>query len=174
MNELKIESRYRILPNYPHYMIFDDGTVYSAYSKKFLKPNLKKSGYLEVMLTKNDGEHKYELIHRLVALCFCETKPNANEVNHINGNKTDNRAENLEWVTRNENLKHAFESGLRFQDVSARRIIATNIETGEQQKFESIYKASRFLNISQGNICQACKGIRPYAGGYYWEYESKL
>ena len=70
-------------------------------------------------------------------------------------------------------MRHAYETGLRGQDTSARTVIATNIETGEQQRFASIYRAARFLGISQGNICMACKGLRPYAGGYYWDYEKE-
>lgn len=72
-----------------------------------------------------------------------------------------------------KNLKHAFENGLREDDVSPKEIIAKNAETGEVIKFPSIYKAARFLGISQGNICMCCKGIRPMASGYLFEYADR-
>lgn len=166
-------SKWKILPQYPNYLIFEDGTVFSILSRSWLSPHPKKTGYQELILIDSDGKKNYVLIHRIVAECFCEKREGANEVNHINGDKADNRAINLEWVSRNENLRHAYETGLREQDTSARTVIATNIETGEQQRFASIYRAARFLGISQGNICMACKGLRPYAGGYYWDYEKE-
>ena len=153
-----------------------DGSVYfvspagKIYNKKLkeMKPSLKKSGYYEVSL-RGLSKVKFVLVHRAVAEAFCE-KGTGEEVNHKNGDKADNRAENLEWVTHGENLKHAYETGLRKDDVSPKCIIATNMETGEQMKFPSIYKAARFLNISQGNICMVCKKQRPFANGYLFNY----
>jgi hypothetical protein len=152
------------------YFISSEGFVINAKKSNIIKPSLKKSGYYEVSLKNKEGR-KYFLIHRLVALYFVPQKEGANEVNHIDGNKLNNNASNLEWVTRNENLHHAYIKGLRKDDVSARAVIATNMESGEEAEFASIYKASRFFGVSQGNICSCCKGIRPSASGYYWRYK---
>jgi len=59
------------------------------------------------------GVHAYRYIHRLVASAFISNPDNLPEVNHINGDKTDNLVENLEWVTRSENHLHATRTGLR-------------------------------------------------------------
>ena len=101
---------------------------------------------------------------------FCERTQDAEEVNHINGDKSDNSAKNLEWVTHGQNLKHSYETNLREQDVSPRKVVAVSMTDGTRLVFQSIYRAARELKISQGNICMACKKQRPYAGGYYWHY----
>ena len=164
---------YSIIDGFPSYLACSDGFVINAKNGKRLEGSVKKTGYREVTLTDALGKQKSVLLHRIIALCFCDKPDGADEVNHIDGNKDNNSACNLEWVTRNENLKHAFNSGLRTDDVSARKVIATNIENGEEVEFPSIYKAARFFGISQGNICLCCKGLRPYAGGFYWRYEEE-
>ena len=61
---------------------------------------------------KRKGKYKRVLIHRLVAVAFITNPSEKAEVNHINGNKLDNRVENLEWVSREENIRHAYDNGL--------------------------------------------------------------
>ncbi len=78
---------------------------------KILKPRIQRKGYLEVCL-KIQQKRKMFKIHRLVAAAFLPNPMNKPQVNHINGIKTDNRAQNLEWATPSENMQHAFENGL--------------------------------------------------------------
>lgn len=150
-----------------NYYISENGDIFNSETGLKLKNKKLKTGYEEIMLY-DTGKSKTFLVHRLVADAFLDES--GEEVNHKNGIKDDNRVDNLEWCTRGENLKHAFENGLREDDVSPREIIATNANTGEKIKFSSIYKAARFLGISKGNICMCCKGIRPMASGYLFEY----
>lgn len=157
------------IPNYPMYEVTDAGEIISLKTGNVMKPLIKKTGYVEACLRNDEGK-KSVLVHRIVAEAFCDNPEGKIEVNHKDGNKKNNRADNLEWVTRSENLKHAFDLGLRQQDTSAKKVVATKIGTGQRRYFESIYKAARELGISQGNICMACKGLRPYAGGYTWKY----
>lgn len=164
---MKIMQVKRIPYGKGNYYISDKGEVFNSETGLKLKNKAMKSGYEEIMLH-NSGESKSFLIHRLVANAFLSG--NGEEVNHKNGIKNDNRVENLEWCTHGENLKHAFENGLRADDVAPRKIIATNSVNGEETRFPSIYKAARFLGISQGNICMCCKGIRPMANGYLFRY----
>lgn len=165
-------NRYARIKN-TDYLICDKGYIINAITGHTSRGAKKKSGYYEVFYRDLDGKAHYKSVHRLVAIYFVANPENKKEVNHIDGDKSNNRAANLEWVDRNENLKHAYKTGLRTDDVSARAVIATNTETGEQIEFCSIYKAARFFGISQGNICLCCKGLRPYANGYYWEYKEE-
>lgn len=165
-------AEFRPVAGWNNYLASSDGYVINAKTGMRLVGCVKNAGYLSIMLS-NNGAHKHISLHRIIAETFCEKPEGANEVNHINGDKLDNRAENLEWVTHGDNLKHAYETGLMPNDATPKAVTATNIETGEQMEFPSIYKAARFFNISQGNICMCCKGFRPYAGGYYWEYQEE-
>lgn len=81
-------------------------------NKEFIrKLSNTRKGYLRTGLMK-DLKQKPFLVHRLVAIAFIDNPENKPEINHINGIKTDNRVENLEWVTTKENVIHSFEIGL--------------------------------------------------------------
>jgi len=162
-------AEYRTIEGYDAYLASSDGEIINKETGHKLVGGIKNAGYLSVMLTNSEG-HKHFSVHRIIASAFCHKPEGANEVNHINGDKLDNRAENLEWVTRAENLRHAYETGLMPNNAVPKPVIAKNMDTGEEITFPSIYKAARFFNISQGNICMCCKGERPYANGYFWKY----
>lgn len=132
--------------------------------EKLLKPQKCSNEYLFVGLS--NKKIKYFLIHRLVAIAFLENKENKRCVNHKNGIRTDNRVENLEWVTHSENNIHAI------------RIIKTmkpppsvGIKGGDNNRskkvlcinsgvvYESAGDAARKLNLYQGNISRVCRGV---------------
>ena len=101
-----------MLPKYPNYGIGKDGRIYSYKSFRWLSNKAKtRQGYPQIHLYVG-GRPRVFLVHRLIAEAW-KIKPSwATEVNHKNGDKTDNRASNLEWVTRAMNAKHAGEIGL--------------------------------------------------------------
>jgi hypothetical protein len=146
------------------------GNVKSIKSGLVMKQSQKRNGYMNIALFK-DGKYKYPMIHRIVAESFVSNPFLKQEVNHIDGNKTNNSAVNLEWATRNENLKHAFENNLRANDVSNKKIVCWKQESpSEKMYFKSIYRAAKTLKISKGNICMACKSQRVSASGYIFQY----
>lgn len=93
-------------PNYPGYLIDETGVVFSLLSKKQMKSCVNNWGYQDVNLAINKKQKK-ALIHRMVADAFLEKPLMATEINHKNGIKTDNRVENLEWVTASQNRLHS-------------------------------------------------------------------
>lgn len=102
------------LDNYSKYLISETGKIYSLFSNKVLTPTLEPNiGYYRVKMVSDDGEKKTFLVHRLVALAFIPNPDNKAEVNHIDGDRLNNDVSNLEWVTREENMKHAHSLKLR-------------------------------------------------------------
>ena len=96
------------------YYVTSQGDVVNAYGNTLLPVINKKTGYKTVSLWKNNkGSSK--TIHRLVALTYLTNPNNLPEVNHIDGNKLNNHVDNLEWVTRSENMIHAYATGLAKQ-----------------------------------------------------------
>lgn len=97
-----------------YYLITSDGEIYSDNSGKMKTRNRQGTEYQIINLTTVDGRKKTFRLHRLVMLAF---KPIENskdyEVNHIDGNKLNNKLENLEWCTSSENQQHAFRTGLQ-------------------------------------------------------------
>lgn len=88
------------------YIIYSDGKIWSKYKKNWLKTNQCKKGYLRITF-----RGKTHNVHRLIGLHFLENPHNYPQIDHLNGDKTDNRAENLEWVTQSTNITRSYKNG---------------------------------------------------------------
>jgi len=100
-----------------NYMISDDGMVKRVETGKTLKQRLRYDNYLSVSISMGSRNNvKTALVHRLVAEAFIPNPENKPQVNHKDGNTTNNCVENLEWVTNLENQIHARQLGLKPDD----------------------------------------------------------
>lgn len=86
--------------------------VYSNLRNKYLKCRPNSDGYLVVSIRENTEKSRNYFLHRLAMMAFVGQCPEGFEINHINGIKTDNRLPNLEYVSHEDNMKHAFDTGL--------------------------------------------------------------
>lgn len=98
----------RKIKDYPNYSCDAEGNVYSKWKK--LKPT-KRNGYTCVTISNKSG-HTTRNVHRFIAETLIPNPENKAEVNHIDGVRDNNRVNNLEWVTRQENVNHAMRTGL--------------------------------------------------------------
>lgn len=101
-------DEYKKLKDFPNYRIYPDGRIYSEHSKKFLKPHYDGRGYMDVILyNASTNTRKPIKIHRLVACCFVDNPNNYPEINHIDKNKRNNHYLNLEWCSREYNVRYS-------------------------------------------------------------------
>lgn len=147
-----------------------NGTGYYISKEKILKGHVITNGYIQVEL-----QGKPLLVHRLVAETFIENSYNKPQINHIDGDKTNNRVENLEWCTNSENQIHAYKNGLNIHSSRSgkpkKKVCQINLETGKIINiFNSIAEAKKSLGASKENISQVCMGKRNKCLGYGWKY----
>lgn len=103
------------IKDFPGYSVTDDGRVFSFDGKRKGRAQLvgcKQPGRYHDVLLRRDGNTVKRGVHRLVALAFLDAVDGHPHVNHKNGDKHDNRVENLEWTTPSKNMQHAVNTGL--------------------------------------------------------------
>ena len=161
--EYDFKEVFRDIPEHKNYSISNKGRVWSKKRDKFLIPSVNSSNYKKVVL---NGKNCY--VHRLVAQTFCPNPNELKEVNHIDGNKWNNNYVNLEWVSKSENAKHAFDLGLRTVSGytrykvahSAHRFTSDEIEEIKQLYYDGMSKqeiANKF-NCYSSTICNIING----------------
>ncbi len=135
---------------YPLYEVSTYGHIRNVSTGLILKQKKHKQGYRELQLSL-DGVRKTKLVHRLVAYEFCLLRLGANEVNHKNGIKSDNRSVNLEWVTPAENMRHSRLTGLnaKLSTGDIREIRRLRKETDIMQK-----DIAKLFNIAPHTVSQ--------------------
>lgn len=173
--------------------------TYRTVSERVLKTHLTKDGYERVCLYKN-GVSSMHLIHKLVLSSFNGFDPSRNCIDHINGIRTDNRIDNLRWVTVQENQmnpitrrrlsiakkgenhhyygkkftkEHAAKIGEANKNGKCSKPVVGISKDGKIVEFPSMAEACRSIGVSHGNIWRSCMCIYRTAGGYRWHYKNK-
>lgn len=141
------------------YEVSNQGNVKSLKRNKILSPGIVNGGYFTVVLCKN-GEVKHYRVHRLVAEAFIPNPARLPEINHINKDKTDNRAENLEWCDRQYNIDYSLSKQVAQYDFSGNLI---NV-------WKSVNEIQRQLGFSSSHISHCCLGKYKTMYGYVWRY----
>ena len=153
----------KLVNGYSNYFITEDGFIISKKTNKVVKTTKSNSGYETVVLWKN-GKRKQCTMHRIVALSFIPNPENKRCVNHIDGNKLNNKVSNLEWITHSDNHKHAYRTGLRKslkkirikKDKYSRLIV--DLQYGIF--YDSIMYASSIYNMNYKTLANMINGHR--------------
>jgi len=142
------------------YIIHKNGDIVNIKTDKLLKQHIDKYGYKRVNLWIDDKVTQKQ-VHRLVAIVHLGNPENKPQVNHVNGIKTDNHVENLEWVTNQENRNHAVEKGLHKHQ---------KYEVFKNGIYIGIFKSSQHianeLGLDQGAVCKVANGHYKTTKGY--------
>lgn len=140
----------RNIPNLSRYVIYADGSDFDSKLNQLVPQNISGSGYVTVSLTDDDGNHRGYFVHRLVKLAFDPIdNPEIMQINHIDGDKTNNNTNNFEWSACRENIHHAGRNGLTNKCIP---ILITEVISGRQFYFNSATEAGVFLNIHKDTV----------------------
>ena len=159
------------IAGYKNYKISSFGRVKSlnfngSKKQKILVPYCVNE-YLRIRLFENKKQKSFG-VHRLVAMAFIPNPDSKPEVNHIDGDKKNNKVNNLEWVTSSENVQHAvYVLGKKPNGGRPKRKVK-NLETGEV--FNSIREASVLTGCNRTSIISCCKGRYASASKIHWTY----
>lgn len=159
------------IPNFSKYEASDDNHgIRNKKSGKVLKRTKPESGYIRYCIINNDNKKKWVLEHILVANTFIDNSDNKPQVNHKDMNKSNNHISNLEFVTRDENMKHRYENSNVKKSGKAVIQIKDNKVINE---FESIKQAFEETGVNMMGIIRVCKKMygSKTAGGFVWKYK---
>jgi len=177
-------KNFKYIKNYEGlYSVNEYGDIYSHKSKIILKVSYTFDGYKKLLLYKN-GVRKTFRINRLVAEAFIPNLENKPQVNHKDGNKNNNHVSNLEWVTNQENVIHAYKNGLAKMTESTKNKISKNNAKARSKKVACIDITTNkvikeYLSATDGakdvkgtvqNITKICRTGKGTCKGFKWAY----
>ena len=172
-----MNEEFKEIEGYPKYGVSRDGRIINSRNHEKALRN-SRDGYMVVNLYHNGIESK-KRVHRLVAETYIPNPDNKPDVNHKDGNKHNNSVGNLEWVTKSENMIHAYQTGLNKPHASYGMLGHKNpnagskgkqvriVETGES--FESIIDCATAIGGSDRRICDCLNGNQDTHKGYHFE-----
>ena len=150
-----------------NYSISSEGQVRNDLTNRILKQQIQ-NGYCHCTLSINKKPKRCR-VHRLVAIAFLDNPEKKEFVNHKDGNRQNNKVDNLEWVTPSENTKHAIQTGLTTSG-RKRAVVQYSLEGKQMMVFNSLADAERETGVLNSKISLACQKKRRTAGDYQWRY----
>lgn len=165
--------QWKQIDGYENYSVSDTGLIRNDETSHLLKQFDTSTGYKIVHLYKNKKMKNFK-VHRLVAQAFIPNSKQEKCVNHINGDKQDNRIENLEWCSHSQNNIHSYRTLGRSSCNAIQAMTVAKfkpvqcIETGE--KYESVKAAAEKTGVCSANISSCLSKRRLTAGGFHWGY----
>lgn len=163
-------AKWKVHPEHDNFLISDDGKVLRNKRGKWNELNqyINERGYMRIGI---QDKGVSQCVHSLVAETFVVNPDPSNKryVNHKDGNKLNNRADNLEWVTSGENQQHAYRTGLRNPSYVQKNMRPVMIlETGET--FKGVNECARQINGNPGHIHECLNGTRNTHKGFHYSY----
>lgn len=159
---------FKIIPNTGgRYEISNNGNIYDNELFQLTPQGTNKFGYKMASIRTN-GKQKLCSVHRLVALAFVLNVDNKPQVNHIDGDKKNNKSINLEWVTNKENCIHARDNGLSTKESLMIQVSQYTKDGVFIRTFRSFAEATHITGIDASSIVAVTNGRRKSAGGFIW------
>lgn len=156
-----MEEIWKTVQYAPNYEISNLGNIKNKKTNRLLTINyerLKKDNKRARPGLSHNGKIKGYYLHRIVAEHFLDNPDNLPEVNHIDGDFYNNKLDNLEWISKLDNMRHASENKLMKR--YTRKVIIKNLETDETKTFDSVTKCAEYLNYSIGKVTLTCRKKR--------------
>lgn len=151
---------------FSNYSVSMSGMVYSRKFNRPLRQYVNNCGYKAVHVVQDDNKALFTGVHRLVALTFCDNKWKLKEVSHIDDNKLNNHASNLEWITRTDNLNKAHRQKLMKTAGGHGRPVRKVNNDSSFEEYRSIKQAAEANGLSNTSVSGSCNGTlhlnKPY------------
>lgn len=165
-------EEWKVIVDYPNYEVSSLGRIKAIRGSRFTYVD-NRGRYSSVTL-KQEGKRRILNTHRIVAIAFIPNPLNLPMVNHKDGNRYNNQADNLEWVTASQNMKHAYLTGLcpKPPKYTGRHVIQFSLEGVELQEFINVEAAANTVKGIGSNISKCCRGKRNKHAGYRWAYKN--
>ena len=172
-------KEYKEIERFKDYYIAKDGEVISCKSRrnckkgqiKVLHPVINSSGYYQYYLINNKGKKCSPSQHRLLMQTYVDNPNNLPYINHIDGIKTNNSLNNLEWCSPKHNSQHAHKTGLCDSSYCEKPIYYYSLKGEYLGYFKSIAKASKSLKIPSSSIVRVAQGKNSHAKNYIFSYK---